>query len=167
MEKIRRKNCETNTRSFHRTKWIVNVLTFHMFWLREKPKFSRDKKYSTFSLSKCIGNISLHFVTLPHINLEFVKYSKAYENQKNTKFHFVAVAGTYFLALLRPIVFSLKWNSSNLRFDEGTRKTLNIHVEVVVEKHQTDLVTNETLKLFRALDIQTNFLRTTPNTFAY
>jgi hypothetical protein len=54
---------------------------------------------------------------------------------------------------------------SNLDIDENPPKKLNIGAEVVAGKQLSDLVTNKTLKLFEALDIQTNFLRTDQTTW--
>jgi len=53
----------------------------------------------------------------------------------------------------------------NLGSDEGKAKKLKIRAIDLAEKKLLDLVTNQTIHLFEALNIEKNFLRTDPSTW--
>lgn len=54
---------------------------------------------------------------------------------------------------------------SNLGSDKGKPKKFKIRAVELAEKKLSDLVTNQTIHLFDALNIKTNFLRTDPSTW--
>lgn len=63
------------------------------------------------------------------------------------------------------IKLSMVSTLTNLNIDENLPNKLNIWADVVSEKQLLDLMTNKTLKLFVALDIQTKFLQTDSSTW--
>jgi len=54
---------------------------------------------------------------------------------------------------------------SNLGKDKNPAKKLKIRAEELAENKLSDLVTNQTIYLFEALNIEKNFLRTDPSTW--